>query len=68
MRDELGGSATEFGGIGLDGDGDTDIYDLPEAPQGRVVVIGSGATAATLVPAIADEVAASGGTLTLLQR
>jgi len=34
----------------------------------RVVVIGSGATAATLVPAIADEVASSGGTLTLLQR
>ena len=27
--------------IGLDGDGDTDIHDLPEAPQGRVVVIGS---------------------------
>jgi len=27
--------------IGLDGDGDTDIYALPEAPQGRVVVIGS---------------------------
>ncbi|MCB9661391.1 MAG: 23S rRNA (guanosine(2251)-2'-O)-methyltransferase RlmB [Sandaracinaceae bacterium] len=27
--------------VGLDGDGDTDIYALPEAPEGRVVVIGS---------------------------
>lgn len=27
--------------VGLDGDGDTSIYALPEAPQGRVLVIGS---------------------------
>ena len=27
--------------VGLDGEGATDIYALPEAPQGRVVVIGS---------------------------
>lgn len=27
--------------VGLDGDGDTDIYALPDAPVGRVVVIGS---------------------------